>query len=56
MFEVASGRVIFAEWIRDYGMIQIIEHGNGSTGAVNDSGLYFEIRKDGKPLAVQGWF
>jgi murein hydrolase activator len=82
---VASGRVIFAEWIRGYGMMQIIEHGDGymtvygrnevlfrevgewvqggdvialsgSTGAVNDSGLYFEIRKDGKPLAVQGWF
>ena len=81
---VAPGRIAFADWIRGFGFVVIIEHGEdfmslygharevlheagawvqkdeviaavGDTGGRRKSGLYFEIRKSGKPLNPHGW-
>lgn len=81
---VSHGRVAFADWLRGYGLLLIIEHGEGymslygnnrslfkevgdwvsrdeviahvgDSGSDNRSGLYFEIRKDGKPLDPIRW-
>jgi septal ring factor EnvC (AmiA/AmiB activator) len=81
---VAHGRVAFAEWIRGYGMLLILDHGDGymslygyneallknvgdevsagesiatvgNSGGQESPGLYFEIRKDGKPADPALW-
>jgi len=81
---VSYGRVAFADWLRGYGLLIIIDHGDGymslyghnqslyrETGdwvepgeliaTVGDSGgqekpgLYFEIRKNGKPADPVRW-
>lgn len=81
---VSYGRVAFADWLRGYGLLIIIDHGDGymslyghnqslyrETGdwvepgeliaTVGDSGgqekpgLYFEIRKNGKPSDPVRW-
>jgi septal ring factor EnvC (AmiA/AmiB activator) len=81
---VHYGRVVFSDWLRGFGLLVIISHGEGymslyghnqalfrKTGdrvsageviaAVGDSGgqektgLYFEIRIDGKPNNPQHW-
>jgi septal ring factor EnvC (AmiA/AmiB activator) len=81
---VADGSVVFAEWMTGYGMILIIDHGNGymSLYAHNDAllrnagdsvkrgdavssvgnsggqgrpGLYFELRRNGKPVNPNTW-
>ena len=81
---IHSGRVVFSDWLRGFGLLMIISHGEGymslyghnqalfrETGdwvsageviaAVGDSGgqdktgLYFEIRIDGKPNNPQNW-
>ncbi len=81
---VAEGTVVFAEWMTGYGLILIIDHGNGymSLYAHNDSllkgpgdrvrrgdavstvgtsggqgaaALYFELRRDGKPVDPNTW-
>ena len=81
---VSHGRVAFADWLRGYGLLMIIEHGNGymtlyghnqslfkevgdwvssndliatvgSSGSDSRSGLYFEIRKNGKPIDPIRW-
>jgi len=81
---VASGRVIYADWLRGFGNILIVDHGGGyislysacesvlrnvgdpvkagetiattgNTGGMGDSGVYFEIRQNGKPLDPMGW-
>src|SRR5690606_35963722 len=81
---VAEGTVVFAEWMTGYGLILIIDHGNGymSLYAHNDSllknpgdrvrrgdavstvgtsggqgrgALYFELRRDGKPVDPGTW-
>lgn len=81
---IYSGRVIFSNWIRGFGLLIIIDHGEqymslygnnkslmketgdwvraGETIAVSsqsstnpESGLYFEIRKNGKPLNPHQW-
>ena len=81
---VHYGRVVFSDWLRGFGLLMIISHGEGymsmyghnqalfrETGdwvsageviaAVGDSGgqdktgLYFEIRIDGKPNNPQNW-
>ena len=81
---VAPGRVVFADWMRGFGNLLIIDHGQGyltiygnneallkqvgdtvSTGDVvatvgnsggnRDSGLYFEIRYQGKAFDPLSW-
>ena len=84
VYAVHHGRVVFSDWLRGFGLLMIISHGEGymslyghnqalfrETGdwvsageviaAVGDSGgqdktgLYFEIRIDGKPNNPQSW-
>ncbi len=81
---VARGRVAYADWLPHFGLLVILEHGDGymslyghnqqlyveagdwvdagqRIATVGDSGgqisaaLYFEIRKDGKPVNPAGW-
>ena len=81
---VAAGRVVFADWLRGFGNLLIIDHGKGymslygnnetlykqvgdvlrggdtvaavgNTGGNEDSGLYFELRHEGKPLDPMKW-
>ncbi len=81
---VSHGRVAFADWLRGFGNLIIIDHGNGylslyghneslyksagewietgdvissvgSSGGQAKSGLYFEIRKRGKPQNPTRW-
>jgi len=81
---IHHGRIIFSNWIRGFGLLIIIDHGDnymslygnnkslvkdtgdwvsaGETIAYsnesstkNESGLYFEIRKNGKPLNPSLW-
>ncbi len=81
---IHSGRVIFSNWIRGFGLLIIIDHGNnymslygnnkslakdtgdwvragevlayaGQSNVKSETGLYFEIRKDGKPLNPSRW-
>ena len=81
---IAAGRVVFADWLRGFGNLLIIDHGDGymslygnnealykrvgdeiaggeaiatvgNSGGNADSGLYFELRHEGKPLDPLGW-
>ena len=81
---VAPGRVIFADWMRGFGNLLIVDHGDaymslygnneslfkqvgdlihggepvaavGNSGGNPVSGLYFEIRHQGRPLDPLGW-
>jgi murein hydrolase activator len=81
---VADGTVVFSEWMTGYGMILIVDHGNGymslyahndallrdagdavrrgdPVASVGNSGgqgrpaLYFELRRDGKPVDPASW-
>ena len=81
---VAAGRVIFADWLRGFGNLLIIDHGKGymslygnnetlykqvgdvlhggdtiaavgNSGGNENSGLYFELRHEGKPLDPMKW-
>ena len=81
---VATGRVVFSEWMRGFGNLMIIDHGQsyltiygnneallkqvgdavgtgdavatvGNTGGNPDSGLYFEIRYQGKAFDPLRW-
>ena len=81
---VAAGRVVFADWMRGFGNLLIIDHGDaylslygnneslfkqvgdlihggeavatvGNSGGNPDSGLYFELRYQGRPLDPLGW-
>jgi septal ring factor EnvC (AmiA/AmiB activator) len=81
---VADGRVVFADWLRGFGNLLIIDHGDafmslygnnealfkrvgdiihggeavaavGNSGGNSDSGLYFELRHQGKPLDPLDW-
>lgn len=81
---IAAGRVVFADWLRGFGNLLIIDHGGaymslygnnetlykrvgdkirggetvaavGNTGGNSDSGLYFEVRHQGKPLDPLTW-
>lgn len=81
---VSHGRVAFADWLRGYGLLIIIDHGDGymslyghnqslyketgdwvetgeiiatvgDSGGQENSGLYFEIRKDGQPTDPVRW-
>jgi septal ring factor EnvC (AmiA/AmiB activator) len=81
---VATGEVVFAEWMRGFGNLMIIDHGQsyltiygnneallkqvgdtvragdavatvGNSGGNPDSGLYFEIRHQGKAFDPMRW-
>jgi septal ring factor EnvC (AmiA/AmiB activator) len=81
---VAPGRVVFADWLRGFGNLFIIDHGSGymslygnnetlykqvgeaikggdtvaavgNSGGNADSGLYFEIRHQGRAVDPMGW-
>jgi len=81
---VSHGRVAFADWLRGYGLLLIVDHGDGfmslyghnqslykdvgewvqagevvasvgDSGGQADSGLYFEIRRDGTPVNPVAW-
>lgn len=81
---VASGQVIFADWMRGFGNLLILDHGggymtiyaanesllkrvgdqikagdsiatSGNSGGMGDSGVYFELRHNGKPLDPMSW-
>jgi len=81
---VARGRVVFAEWMRGFGNLLILDHGEGyltiygnneavlkqvgeivkagdavattgSSGGSVESGLYFEIRHEGRPFDPMKW-
>lgn len=81
---IASGRIVFADWLRGFGNLMIMDHGNGymslygnneallkqvgdearvgdtiaavgNSGGNPDSGLYFELRFQGKPFDPLPW-
>lgn len=81
---VAAGQVVFADWLRGFGNIIIVDHGHaymslygnnetlykqvgdqvrggdtiatvGNSGGNSDSGLYFELRHESKPLDPMKW-
>jgi murein hydrolase activator len=81
---VARGRVVFAEWLRGFGNLLIIDHGDayltiygnnesllrqvgdevrtgeliatiGNSGGSQNSGIYFELRHEGKPFDPLRW-
>ncbi len=84
MHAVADGRVVYADWLRGFGNLLILDHGQGymslyaynegllrqlgekvragdavaqvgASGDSADSGLYFELRRDGKPFDPMRW-
>jgi murein hydrolase activator len=81
---IAAGRVVFADWLRGFGNLLILDHGDGylslyayneallkqvgdrvgsgepigivgSSGGSEETGLYFEIRYQGRPVDPLGW-
>lgn len=81
---IAHGRVAYSEWLRGYGLLLIIDHGDdfmslyahnealmrdvgdwvapgdvvalaGRSGGVSEPALYFELRRDGRPVDPAGW-
>jgi septal ring factor EnvC (AmiA/AmiB activator) len=81
---VAHGRVAYADWLRGFGLLIIVDHGDGfmslyahneallrdegdwvqagmalaragASGGAEQSGLYFELRKNGQPLDPRLW-
>lgn len=81
---VAAGRVVYAEWLRGFGNLIIVDHGGqyltiygnnqavlkhagdgvtageviastGNTGGNEQSGLYFEMRYQGRAIDPLGW-
>lgn len=82
---VAHGRIAFSDWLKGYGLIVIIDHGEGwmslyaqndslhrdvgdwvnagdtlasagSSGGQSRAALYFELRRNGRPVDPRGWF
>lgn len=81
---ISAGKVVFADWFRNMGLLIIVDHGNdymslyghnerllkkpgdmvatgeviakvGDTGGQRQTGLYFEIRRQGNPLNPSLW-
>ena len=81
---IAAGRVVFADWLRGFGNLLIVDHGKGymslygnnetlykqvgdvlrggdtvaavgNSGGNENSGLYFELRHESKPLDPMKW-
>lgn len=81
---VAGGVVAFADWLRGFGILIIVDHGSGRmslyghadslfksvgerveageviasvgrSGGQSESGLYLEVRQNGKPVDPLGW-
>ncbi len=81
---IAGGRVVYADWLRGFGNLMIVDHGNGymslygnnetllkqvgdqtkagdpiaatgNSGGNPESGLYFELRYQGKPFDPLPW-
>ena len=81
---VAAGRVVYADWLRGFGNLLIIDHGDsymtlyanaeallkqvgevirggetvatvGNSGGNAESGLYFEMRHEGRPFDPLDW-
>jgi septal ring factor EnvC (AmiA/AmiB activator) len=81
---VGTGQVAFADWLRGFGNLLIIDHGDGflslysnneslykqpgdtvragdvvasvgATGGQDEPGLYFELRRQGKPFDPLSW-
>lgn len=81
---VAAGQVVFADWLRGFGNLLIVDHGEGymslygnneallhrvgatiaageavaqagDTGNVGQTGLYFELRHQGRAFDPTGW-
>ena len=81
---VADGQVVYADWLRGFGNLLILDHGNGfmslyghnegllrqvgekvrsgdpiarvgATGGLAETGLYFELRREGKPFDPMSW-
>ena len=81
---VGDGRVVYADWLRGFGNLLIVDHGQGymslyayndgllrqvgesvragdpvaqvgTSGSAEESGLYFELRRDGKPFDPMRW-
>ncbi len=81
---IAYGRVAYSDWLRGYGLILIIDHGDGfmslyahneallrdvgdwvrpgdviasvgNSSGSGQSGLYFELRRNGQPINPTGW-
>lgn len=82
---IAHGRVAFSDWLKGYGLIVILDHGEGwmslyaqndslhrdvgdwvspgdtlasagSSGGQSRAALYFELRRNGRPVDPRGWF
>jgi septal ring factor EnvC (AmiA/AmiB activator) len=81
---VSQGQVVFADWMRGFGLLLIIDHGDGymslyghnqalykevgdwvdtgevvtalgASGGQTESGLYFELRHQGRPVNPASW-
>lgn len=81
---IATGRVVYADWLRGFGNLMILDHGDGymslygnneallkqvgeeirtgdtiaavgNSGGNPDSGLYFELRYQGRPFDPLPW-
>ncbi len=81
---ISHGRVVYADWLRGYGLLLIVDHGDGylslygyneallkdvgdwvdggeaiatsgDSGGRRTSGLYFELRYQGKAVDPKGW-
>lgn len=81
---IAAGQVVFADWLRGFGNLMVIDHGEGflsvygnnesllrnvgdrvavgdvvaavgNTGGVEQTGLYFELRFQGRPFDPLKW-
>lgn len=81
---VAAGQVVFADWLRGFGNLMVIDHGDGflsvygnnesllrnvgdrvavgdvvaavgNTGGIEQTGLYFELRFQGRPFDPLKW-